>query len=182
MAYSDNYHVDSNKRSRNVMAKTGNVMTLKLTNFTTSKTALILALGCFVLLGCATTKHERAEIKRKHYGSWETDIGYTQVVQVGDVLYLAGVGGEGETLADQLDHIYQTIERILADYKATTRDIVKEVVYTTDMEQLTEAIPLRKKYFENGEYPSATWVQIDRLFLPKMLVEVEVTVQIPKQP
>jgi 2-iminobutanoate/2-iminopropanoate deaminase len=69
----------------------------------------------------------------------------------------------------------------LADYNATTSDIVKEVIYTTNIDELIAAKAERKKYFANNEYPASTWVQIERLYSPDMKVEIDVTVQIPQK-
>lgn len=134
---------------------------------------ILLTTGCTVYGDRVTT------IERRHYGDHEAAIGYTQAVRTGNTLYLAGLTHQGDTMADQLEGIYNTIERILSDYGATTADIVRETVYTTDIEALKEAIPLRKSYFPSGVFPAATWVQVERLFLPSMKVEVEVSVQIP---
>lgn len=146
---------------------------------------IILKLAMLVLISltlsaCATSAPPAAKIERKYYGEWEKGVGYAQAIRVGNTLYLSGVGSEGATLVDQLDSIYTNIGKILVDYNATTSDIVKEVIYTTAMDQLAEAIPARKAHFKNDEYPTTTWLQVERLFLPHMLIEVEVIVQIPE--
>lgn len=146
-----------------------------------NKILLITALTSTFLVGCTASNPHTAGIERKHYGDWEKDVGYTQVVRIGNTLYLAGLGGEGETQAEQINSTYQTIKNILADYNATTSDIVKEVIYTTNIDELIAAKTERKKHFENNEYPASTWVQIERLYSPDMKVEIDVTVQIPQK-
>lgn len=145
------------------------------------KLKMLMALfftSALILSGCATAEQKEV-IERRHYSTFERDVGYTQAVQVGSTLYLSGVGSEGKTLIDQLNGIYQTIENILADYNAEADDIVKEVIYTTNIEQLKQAISTRKQFFRSQQYPASTWVQVERLFLPGMQVEVEVIVRIP---
>jgi 2-iminobutanoate/2-iminopropanoate deaminase len=127
----------------------------------------------------AATIHHNAPIERRHYGDWEKEVGYTQVVRVGKTLHLAGLGGEGETQAEQIENAYQQIQKILKDYDANLDDIVKEVIYTTDIEELIAATVRRKKYFPEHKFPASSWVEVSRLYSPDMKVEIEVTVQIP---
>lgn len=148
---------------------------------------MVLKFGAFALItlsvltgGCSSPGERLSSIERKHYGEHEAAIGYTQAVRKGNNLYLAGLTSEGETVADQLAGIYDTIEQILSDYGATTSDILTETIYTTDIEALKESIPVRKSYYPDNLYPAATWVQVEGLFLPNFKVEVEVMVQLPR--
>lgn len=131
-----------------------------------------------LIAGCTLHGDRVGEIERRHYGQHEAATGYTQAVRTGNTLYLAGLTHQGDTMAEQLVGIYDNIERILSDYGATTADILKETIYTTEIEALKESIPLRKSYFPGGTFPAATWVQVESLFLPNLKVEVEVTVQL----
>ncbi len=54
-----------------------------------------------------------------------------------------------------------------------TKNIVKENVYALDIEKFKEQVELRKKFYGNADYPAATWVQIEKLYLPSHLVEIE---------
>lgn len=113
-------------------------------------------------------------LERKHYGAWEQDIGYTQVVKVGDRLYISGLTSGAKDMNSQITEIYTTLIKILADYQLTTQDIIKETVFTRDLEALKKAIPLRKTFYPKGLYPSASWVQVQRLYEEGFLIEVEV--------
>jgi 2-iminobutanoate/2-iminopropanoate deaminase len=140
------------------------------------KSLLMLTLAGTLVAGCTT--HQPVSIERKHYGDWEKDVGYTQAVRIGNTLYLSGLGGQGETQVEQLNDVYQTIGRILADYKATSRDIVKEVIYTTNIDELIAAKDKRKDFYRDAVYPASTWVQVERLYSVDMAIEVDVTVQL----
>jgi 2-iminobutanoate/2-iminopropanoate deaminase len=140
------------------------------------KTVLMLTLAGTISAGCATTAP--VIIERKHYGDWEKNVGYTQAVRVGNTLYMAGIGGQGDTQIEQMNDIYKTIDRILTDYQATSRNIVKEVIYTTNIDELIAATDARKNYYQNADYPSSTWVQVTRLYSPKMKIEIDITVQL----
>lgn len=147
------------------------------------KSSLFFTLITFGVLagGCSSQGEQLSSIERKQYGEHEAAIGYTQAVRTGNTLYLAGLTSEGETVASQLVGIYDNIERILSDYDATTADIVRETIYTTDIAALKESIPERKSYFPDGLFPAATWVQVEGLFLPHFKVEVEVMAHLPKR-
>ena len=129
------------------------------------------------LTACASTV-DSVGVKRYHSGDWEHDIGYTQAIRRGNILYVSGVVSSGETMQEQVNNVYQQIQSILLEFDAGMDDIVKEVLYTTDMEAMKNAIPARKAFFKNGIYPTATWVQIERLFLTEAMLEVEVEVML----
>lgn len=67
---------------------------------------------------------------------------------------------------------------MLADYNIGMDAIVKEVVFTTDIEGLRTAIPTRKAHF-NGKYPSSSWVEVKRLWSKSHLLEVEIVAALP---
>lgn len=138
------------------------------------KTSLLLCCGIF-LFGCTSTSQV---IERKSYHSWETDIGYSQVVKVNNTLYISGITSEEATFESQIDDIYNTIKKILADYNVGTNAIVKEVIFTTDIERLKAAISTRKAHFSD-EYPASSWVEVKRLWSQSHLLEIEVLVVLP---
>lgn len=144
----------------------------------TLKLLLALTIAGFVA-GCDANQTEGEAIARKSYHSAEGDIGYAQVVKTGKTIYLSGITSGKETFEEQLKSIYGRIQKILGEYNADTDAIVKEVIYTRDIEALKAAIPIRKSYFKEGEYPSATWVQVERLYSGGHLLEVEIVAQLP---
>ena len=138
------------------------------------KTVLLLSY-CVFLVGCATTN---PSIERKNYFPWENETGYAQVVKHNNTLYLSGMTSEKATFENQVDDIYTNIKNILTDYNVGTDAIVKEVIFTTDIEKLKSAIPTRKAHFD-GQYPSSTWVEVTRLWSESHFLEVELVVALP---
>jgi enamine deaminase RidA (YjgF/YER057c/UK114 family) len=112
-------------------------------------------------------------------GNSDTTAGYTQAILTGNVLYISGTVGFGNTMAEQLKSTYEGIERTLKHYGATFQNVVKENLYTTDIEATKAANGVRKPFYK-GDYPAATWVQISRLYMPTAMVEVEVIAHLPK--
>jgi enamine deaminase RidA (YjgF/YER057c/UK114 family) len=117
------------------------------------------------------------EKQKFHLGPWEQDIGYTQAVRVGNTLYLSGTTGRGE-MAGAVKNAYDGIAKTLAAYGLGFGHVVKENVYTTDIEALKANKGIRNAYY-GGDFPAATWVQISRLFTPETVLEVEVTAVFP---
>lgn len=138
------------------------------------------SISALVMLFSAVAAHgaEPASIKRHYINSWEQDTGYAGVTQVGDTLHVAGLACAGENMQAAVATCYRRLGDILKRFGATPDRIVRENIYTTDIEALKKCIPDRKNFFNNTNYPAATWVQVVRLFNPEHLLEVEVTVQL----
>lgn len=121
------------------------------------------------------------KIQHHQLGTWEDDIGYRGVVQVDNQLYISGIACAGDTMDRAVKVCYENIQSILKKFSVTSDQIIKETIYTTDIEALIKAIPTRKSFFHKGLYPAATWVQVSRLYDPEHLLEVELIVQLHAQ-
>ncbi len=132
------------------------------------------ALAVLMLAGPAT-----AGVQREYLHPWEKEIGYAQVVRHGKTLYLSGVTSNGPTLETQMTAVYGEIGRILKAHGLDSRAIVKETIYTLDIEAVKSAIPVRKAFYKGEVYPSATWVEVRRLYNPDQKIEIEVEAAIP---
>jgi 2-iminobutanoate/2-iminopropanoate deaminase len=115
-----------------------------------------------------------AEVKRDYNHPWEKEIGYAAAVRHGDTLYISGVVGEGATMAEQMTDCYRQIDEILKAHGLDSKAVVKETIYTRDIEAVKAAIPVRKQFYTGEVYPAATWVQIDRLFNASNDIEIEI--------
>lgn len=136
---------------------------------------LLLPALCISLL--ATQAVSAQEIKRHHLGEWEKDIGYSGVVEVNNQLFISGIACAGNTMEAAVKSCYTNVQDILKKFNLTSDQIIKETIYTTDIDALIKVIPTRKGFFNKGKYPAATWVQISRLYNPDDLLEVELIVQ-----
>lgn len=114
-----------------------------------------------------------------HLGAWEHDIGYTQALRVGNTLYLSGSVGGGE-MPSAIKQAYDTIARTLAAHQLGFGHIVKENVFTTNLDALKEHKAVRNQYY-GTDFPAATWVQVSRLFQPEYVIEVEVIAVFPDE-
>lgn len=128
---------------------------------------IIITLG---LMACSSP----ATIKRTHVAAFEKQIGYTQVVQHGDRLYISGIAVAGPDMEQAVDKAYTNLQYILQQHGSSMGLVVKELLFTTDMAAMKAHIATRKKYYPEGQYPAASWVEVKGLFMPELILEVEV--------
>jgi 2-iminobutanoate/2-iminopropanoate deaminase len=110
-------------------------------------------------------------------GAWEDDIGYRAAVRVGDTLYVSGIAGGG-AMPDAIKGVYGELRSVLAHYGLTFDHVVKENLYTTDLESVKANQPQRRAFY-GREFPAATWVQVSRLYEPGHVLEVELIAVFP---
>lgn len=108
----------------------------------------------------------------------DTSAGYAQVVKVGNVLYISGVVSTELTPAG-ITQLYRGLEASLKSFGAGFQHVVKENLYTTDIELMKKYNDARKAFYKN-DFPSATWVQISRLYMEEAKLEVELVAHLPK--
>lgn len=134
--------------------------------------------GFLIVSGLVGCGHQDT-VKRYYIHSWEKDIGYAAITQAHGQLFISGVACEGPGMQEAVARCYTEISNLLQKFSLTTRDIIKENVYTTDIDALVKVIPERKKFFPEGNYPAATWVEVKRLYDPSQILEVEVIASLP---
>jgi 2-iminobutanoate/2-iminopropanoate deaminase len=108
----------------------------------------------------------------------ETDIGYCQAVRAGNLLHISGSVGKGE-MGAAMHGAYDELKKTLEANGANFGYVVKETVFTTDLDAFIQNKAIRREYY-GSEFPAATWVQVQRLYTPAFVVEVEITAQLPK--
>lgn len=138
----------------------------------------ILGLAAGLAAGCATTPPSVAPTCRHQDAAVEQSIGFCQAVRVGDTLYVSGVAGAGPMEA-AVPRVYERLGRILETNGLSFADVVKETVYATDLDAFIKASGARKSFYASW-LPAATWVQVQRLYLPSFVLEIEVTAHYPK--
>jgi 2-iminobutanoate/2-iminopropanoate deaminase len=150
---------------------------------------LMAALAILALSAC---EHEAEtppmRVKRVfHLNPYEKDFGYSQAVLVDKTLYISGtVAADGSgrlvapgEMAGQMRAAYSNIRRTLEAHGADFDEVVKETIYTTDMDALLKASDLRFQYYNKERLPTTSWVQVQRLVDPGFLVQIEVVVELP---
>jgi enamine deaminase RidA (YjgF/YER057c/UK114 family) len=163
---------------------------------------LVAAIGCALLLSTVLAAQAQTptgdgtgfEKKNYNYSEWTKGL-FSEVVTVthpGKIIFLAGVGAEDESggrgtirhlgdFAGQCRYAYDKIKRLLAAQGATMNDVVKVVTYVTDIRNQVEAGKCRAEALGGAPQPVHTFLNINQLAWPGMLVEVDV-IAITKAP
>jgi enamine deaminase RidA (YjgF/YER057c/UK114 family) len=118
--------------------------------------------------------HAQSSIDKNKFNSSkeiEDQIGYTQAVKVGNTIYISGIAARGP-MDEAVKRIYNRAEKILANYQATLKNVVKETAYTTQIDELIKFQEARKQFY-NNDYPTSTWVEIKRLYVPDAILEID---------
>jgi 2-iminobutanoate/2-iminopropanoate deaminase len=122
-----------------------------------------------------------------HLNPYEKDFGYSQAVLIDKTLYISGSVAADENgrlvaggdMAGQMRAAYTNIRRTLAAHGAAFDEVVKETIYTTNMDALLKASDVRLEYYDKERLPTTSWVQVQRLVDPGFLVEIEVVAELP---
>jgi enamine deaminase RidA (YjgF/YER057c/UK114 family) len=122
-------------------------------------------------------------MERQRYSSgttWEPVVGYSRVVRVGPFVYVSGTTatdaagalvGEGDPYRQTVQTL-ENVRRALAMAGAGLEDVVRTRIYVTDIVSWAEVGRAHGEVF--GAFrPATSMVEVSRLILPEMLVEIE---------
>lgn len=107
----------------------------------------------------------------------DTIAGYTQVVKIDNVLYISGAVAL-EITPEAIRVVYRSLEKSLNSFGATFENVVKENLYTTNIEQMKKYNSVRKTFYKN-DFPAATWIQVSRLYMREAKLEIELVAHLP---
>lgn len=145
--------------------------------FTKYVTLVLLLLMTTTLLA-----QEKEIVKEKwHWGNpvkQDTTAGYVQVVKVDNILYISGAVSTAVT-PEGITQVYLSLERSLKSFGAGFQNVVKENLYTTDIEAMKKYNDSRKAFYKK-DFPAATWIQVERLYMSDAKLEVELVAHLPK--
>ncbi len=141
------------------------------------KTPVLFALS-LVVAACSTTPVRPPPACFHRAEAVEREIGYCQALRAGNRLYVSGIAGRGEMRA-AVRSVYARLQQTLAAQGLGFGDVVKENVYTTDLDAFEASNDVRKPFYGTA-VPAATWVQVQRLYEPSLVVEVELIAEYPK--
>jgi enamine deaminase RidA (YjgF/YER057c/UK114 family) len=137
-------------------------------------------------------KAGRSTFQKKHfnYGRW-TKGRFSEAVTVtgpGKMIFLAGIGSEHEqtgkilypgNFTRQCRYAYKKLKKVLARNGATMADVVKQVTYVTDARYQPDAGKCRREAYGNAPLPAHTFLNVNQLAWPDMLVEIDVIAMAP---
>jgi enamine deaminase RidA (YjgF/YER057c/UK114 family) len=141
------------------------------------KTPLLLWLT-LSLGACSTTPSPPPSSCFHRSEDVEVQIGYCQAVRSGNRLYISGIAGQGD-MPTATQSVYERLKQTLEANGLTFRNVVKENVYTTDLDAFESSKDIRKGFY-GASLPAATWVQVQRLYSPSLVLEVELVAEYSK--
>lgn len=121
--------------------------------------------------------------ERRKYASglkWESIVGYSRAVQVGDRIYITGTtatneAGEiigGDDAYAQTIQVIRNLERALRALDAGLQNVVRTRMFVTDISRWEEYGRAHGEIFREI-MPATTMVEVSKLIDPRMLIEIE---------
>ena len=106
---------------------------------------------------------------------------WSNCVRVGDIVYVSGFTSrandlkaiQGKDAYEQTKVIFTKIRHCLEAAGAKMQDVVKMVIYVTDMKDNKGVWRARQEFF-TGDFPTSTLVQVAALGTSEILVEITV--------
>lgn len=104
---------------------------------------------------------------------------WSNCLVLGDQVFIAGMTSRtgstvvgGSSMYEQARAIFTKINHLMESAGGQMDDIVKVVIYVTDIERREEVWQARREFF-SGDFPVSTLVQVSALATPELLVEIE---------
>ena len=112
---------------------------------------------------------------------------YTDAVRFGNLLFISGCGPVDENLnlvggddvVAQTRQVLSNLQLVLSVVGATLANVLKVTVYLADIDDRKAIDPVRREFFGDAR-PASTLIEVSRLALPGMKVEIEAVAGIPR--
>lgn len=126
---------------------------------------------------------------REHVTSgspWEEKFGYRRAVRVGKVVHVSGtapIGEDGNTYAPsdpyaQARRCFEVALKAAAELGAKPEHVVRTRMYVTDIRHAEDYGRAHGEFFRDHP-PASTMVEVRKLILPEMLIEIELEALLP---
>lgn len=86
-----------------------------------------------------------------------------------------------DNLVEQEEQVFTNIKNIIEESGGTMDDVIKISIYMADITHVQTIRDVRNKFFNQQKPPTSTLVQVSKLVRDDLLIEIEVTVIIPKK-
>jgi 2-iminobutanoate/2-iminopropanoate deaminase len=107
--------------------------------------------------------------------------GYSQVVKVGNTVYIAGqisAGSDGNVVGkgdpeSQARQVWRNIEAAVKAAGGTLQNVVKTTTYVTNIQHAAAVRKVRDELFQSANPPTSTLLVVAGLANPDYMVEIE---------
>ena len=103
---------------------------------------------------------------------FEPVFGYSRAVRIGNTIHVAGTTAPGGDAYEQASAVLKIIERALSEAGAAMTDVVRTVVYVTDIAYTDDVTKAHGEVFRDIR-PASTLVAVSALVKPELVVEIE---------
>lgn len=111
---------------------------------------------------------------------WESEVGYSRAVRVGDRVVVAGttgVGDDGKAVGpdaySQATRALEIIERALLEAGSSLHDVVRTRLFVTNIARDGEAVGRAHGEAFSNIRPASTMVEVSALISEELVVEIE---------
>ena len=104
---------------------------------------------------------------------FESVLGYSRAVKVGNTIHVSGTTADGADAYEQATNVLAIIKNSLAEAGAGPEHVVRTVIYVTDMAAHADGVTKAHGEMFGDIRPASTLVAVTGLLRPELVVEIE---------
>jgi 2-iminobutanoate/2-iminopropanoate deaminase len=155
------------------------------------KNSIFIALLFLSAAGLAQTKSSNVKFINPPSVSTPTGYSHAAIIDLGNckMVMISGqvpIDSQGNLIgkgdfAKQAEQVFINLKNVVTEAGGTMDNLVKTMVYITDIAQIQTFRNIRNRYVNSRNPPAATLAQVNKLFRDDVLIEMEAVAVIPKK-